>query len=233
MTEDRLGNNAAMALPQFLRRLTPDRLRYSVRLRALAVGSGLIPPRTMHSDAESSMLARLAEGRRVVVEIGVYEGSSAAVLCGAMGPESSLHLIDPFSETALRPGWRGTEAATRRVVERAARDGGPRVEWHVERSDETADSWSGQVDLVFIDGDHTEEGCRLDWELWHRFVSPGGLVVFHDARLGRPGGGGLPGPTAVVDSLFRDPRVDAGGPNATGWRILEEVDTAVAVERLG
>ena len=215
-----------MALPKAVRRLTPDRVRHNVRLRALAVGSGLIPPRTMHSPRESALLAELADGRRTVVEIGVYEGSSAIVLCRAMPVDGTLHLIDPFTGNALRPGQRGTEAATRRVVARAAAErGGPRVEWHVELSEQTAERWSAPVDMVFVDGDHSEAGCRLDWEKWSPFVRPGGVVVFHDARAGRPEGGGLPGPTAVVDSLFRP----AGSP---AWRIAREVDTAVAVERL-
>jgi predicted O-methyltransferase YrrM len=217
-----------MPLPRLVRRLAPDRLRYSIRLRALAVGSGLVPPRTMHSAAEAELLARLAAGCRTAVEIGVYEGASAVVLCGALPADAALHLIDPFTENALLPGWRGVEMATRRVVARAARrDGGPHVRWHVERSEQTAGTWSAPVDLVFIDGDHTEAGCRLDWELWSRFVAPAGVVLFHDARAGRPGGGGLPGPTAVVDSLFR------GARRAPGWEIRAEVETAVAVERRG
>jgi predicted O-methyltransferase YrrM len=212
-----------MALPKAVRRLTPDRLRHSARLRALAVGSGLIPPRTMHSAAEAELLAELARSRRRAVEIGVYEGSSAVVLCRALPADADLHLVDPFVETALHPGWRGSEAATRRVVERAVRErSGPRVHWHVARSDEVAAGWTEPVDLVFIDGDHAEEACRLDWELWSPAVAPGGVVLFHDARLGRPGGGGLPGPTAVLDSLVRD---------RPGWRIVREVETAVAVER--
>src|SRR6202035_3558544 len=69
------------ALPQSLRRLTPERLRDDVRLRALALGLGLIPPRTMHSAADARVLAGAAQGARRVVEIGVYEGASALVLC--------------------------------------------------------------------------------------------------------------------------------------------------------
>ncbi len=68
---------------------------------------------------------------------------------------------------------------------------------------------------------------RLDWELWHPFVPAGGHVLFHDARLGRPGGRGLPGPTAVVDALFR------GSGAVPGWEIAAEVDRCVAVRRVG
>src|SRR3954466_10241945 len=120
-------------LPQGVRSLVPERIRDAPRLRALAVGAGVIPPRTMHSQAEADLLERVAGGRRKVVEIGVYEGSSAVVLCRVLRPDAELHLIDPFGHhpDALRPGWAATEAATRRVVARAARDHGPKVTWHV------------------------------------------------------------------------------------------------------
>jgi hypothetical protein len=218
-----------MALPKAIRRLAPDRLRHDVRLRALFVGAGLIPPRTMHSEADAGVLRATAAGRRRVVEIGVYEGSSAAVLCEVLDPGAELHLIDPFGEHgwALPAGWGATERASRRVVERARRrHGGPSVTWHVDYSAAVAARWEGAVDLVFVDGDHSEDGVRADWEGWNGFVDPGGAVVFHDARLSQEGGRGLPGPTAVVDGLFR-------GPGALpGWRIAAEADRTVAVLRV-
>ncbi len=218
-----------MPLPKALRRLTPVRLRDDPRLRGVAVGAGLIPPRALHSPAEAAAIARLATGRRRVVEIGVYEGASAVVLADTLGPDADLHLIDPFVDAsgyALPPGWGALAGATKRVVARAARrPGAPRVHWHVARSDDVGRGWQGPVDLVFIDGDHSEEGCRRDWELWHRHVVPGGVVAFHDARLSQPDGDGGPGPTAVVDTLFRGPAP------LEGWTIVDETDRLVAVER--
>ena len=216
-------------LPPQLRRLVPDRARDNVALRAVSVGAGVIPPRALHSDEDVALLASLARGARRVVEIGVYEGASAVVLCEALGRGAELHLIDPFGEQpgALRRGWAATEWATRRVVARACRGASsPSVVWHVERSSDTARRWSAPVDLVFVDGDHLEEGVLLDWEEWHRFVVPRGHVLFHDARLGHPGGRGLPGPTAVVDRLFRS------GDAVPGWEIAHEVDRCVAVRRV-
>jgi len=217
-----------MALPKALRSLAPDRLRYSRGLRARALRAGLIPPRSMHTEAESSLLAELARGARRAVEIGVYEGSSALVLVEALPPDAELHLIDPFDATGPWPGVMNPadEGAARAVVGRAARRrGGPAVRWHVALSEEAARGWFEPVDLVFVDGDHSEEACLLDWRLWSEFVEPGGVVAFHDAREGKPGGWGDPGPTAVVDRLFRD-----GG--ARGWQIAAESDTVVAVRRL-
>jgi predicted O-methyltransferase YrrM len=217
-------------LPQALRSLTPARVRDDVRLRALAVGIGAIPPRTMHSSEDVRVLLEAARGATRVVEIGVYEGASALALLETLGPSAELHLIDPFGThpDALPGGWGATEWATRRALARAARHlgaGAPQVRWHVAMSHEVAGDWKDSVDLVFIDGDHSEQGCRLDWACWHDFVAVGGHVVFHDAREGEQGGRGLPGPTAVVTSLFR-------GVADADWEIVDEADRAVAVRRL-
>ena len=165
------------ALPSRLRSLTPERLRDDVRLRALAVGSGVIPPRTMHSAEDARVLLEAAKGAKRVVEIGVYEGSSALALCAILGPDAELHLVDPFGShpDALPTGWGATEWATRRVVSRALRRrGSDRAERSLAYalSHEVATSWSGEVDVVFIDGDHSEAGCELDWSCWHPFVPP-------------------------------------------------------------
>jgi hypothetical protein len=216
-------------LPQALRSLTPAGARDDVRLRALALGLGLIPPRTMHSAADAGALLDAARGARRVVEIGVYEGASAVALCETLGPEAELHLIDPFGShpDALPSGWGASEWATRRAVDRALRrrrGDAPRVCWRVAMSSDVAASWGDEVDLVFVDGDHSQAGCELDWVSWSAYVTVGGRMVFHDARAGQPGGRGLPGPSAVVDRRFR-------GDGTPGWRIVAEADRTVVVER--
>lgn len=218
-------------LPQALRGLTPVRLRDDVRLRALGLGMGLIPPRTMHSEEDARVLLDAAQAARCVVEIGVYEGSSAVALCGALQAGAQLHLVDPFGAhpDALPSGWGATEWATRRTVARAVRArgaGAPTVHWHAAMSHEVAGTWSREtVDFLFIDGDHSEGGCELDWSSWERFVAVDGRVAFHDARECEPGGRGLPGPSTVVRRLFRE-----GG--APGWQIVAEADRTVVVRRV-
>ncbi len=219
-------------LPQALRRLTPTLLRDDVRLRALALGLGVIPPRTMHSSADARVLLDAARDARRAVEIGVYEGASALALLDALAPEAELHLIDPFGShaDALPSGWGASEWATRRMLARAVSARrrrhvpAPSVRWHVALSHEVASRWSGEVDLLFIDGDHSQAGCERDWSSWRGFVALGGRVVFHDARAGEPGGRGLPGPSAVVTRHFR-------GEGTRGWELLAEADRTVAVRR--
>ena len=38
----------------------------------------------------------------------------------------------------------------------------------------------GKVDFLFIDGDHTYDGVKADFEMYSGLVRPGGLIAFHD-----------------------------------------------------
>jgi predicted O-methyltransferase YrrM len=220
-------------LPKAIRSRTPNRIRDNPSLRALALASGLIPPRPMHTVAEAELLKRLASDAKCVVEIGVFEGSSAFVFCDVLAHDAQLHLIDPFgreSGAALLPGWRATESATRRAVARRTTPDGPQIHWHIARSQDAGRRWRGPaVDLVFVDGDHSTQGCREDWDVWHGHVRPGGTVAFHDARRGLADGTGSPGPTEVVSALFRG---TAGRP-VPGWELSDEIDSLVVVRRRG
>jgi len=65
-----------------------------------------------------------------------------------------------LSAPALPAGGRnrvGYAACARRAARRRGAHA-PRVCWHIGRSHEVASSWSGAVDVVFIDGDHSEQG---------------------------------------------------------------------------
>jgi predicted O-methyltransferase YrrM len=37
-----------------------------------------------------------------------------------------------------------------------------------------------KLDVLFIDGDHSYEGVKKDFELWSPLVRPGGIILFHD-----------------------------------------------------
>jgi predicted O-methyltransferase YrrM len=39
---------------------------------------------------------------------------------------------------------------------------------------------TANLDVLFIDGDHSYEGVKKDFELWSPLVRPGGIVLFHD-----------------------------------------------------
>lgn len=39
-----------------------------------------------------------------------------------------------------------------------------------------------KLDLLFIDGDHTYEGVKLDFEMYSPLVKSGGMIAFHDIK---------------------------------------------------
>jgi len=41
----------------------------------------------------------------------------------------------------------------------------------------------GQVDFLWIDGDHSYEGCKADFENYSRFVREDGLIGIHDYNM--------------------------------------------------
>jgi hypothetical protein len=44
----------------------------------------------------------------------------------------------------------------------------------------TFDAVGGEIDMLFIDGDHSYGAVLCDWLLYHKLVRPGGIVAFHD-----------------------------------------------------
>jgi predicted O-methyltransferase YrrM len=51
----------------------------------------------------------------------------------------------------------------------------------------------GEIDLLFIDGDHRYEGVRKDFEMYSPLVRKGGIIAFHDICPGPPEDvGGVP-----------------------------------------
>ena len=84
-----------MPLPKAIRRLTPGRVRDDPRLRALAVGTGVIPPRTMHSAGEAALLAELA---RPAIDLGELDPARPTVYFSA---EFGVHRSLPIYSGGL------------------------------------------------------------------------------------------------------------------------------------
>ena len=182
---------------------------------------GFRPIVAQHTRAEDEALGRWAKGRKHIIEIGVAEGASALKLRQSMAPDGVLTLIDPFNLSRFRP-LNTTRRLAQSVVGHCSNG---RVVWIEEFSSHAARIWTGEIDLLFIDGDHNEDAVLQDWKDWHGFVAPGGLVVFHDARLFARGWVTPQyGPVKVVDALFRT-------KTHPDWEIAEEVDSLVAVKR--
>jgi predicted O-methyltransferase YrrM len=199
----------------------PAGLRQRTLLHPFFSWMGLRPVQAQHTAAEHQALERHAEGRRMVVEIGVAEGASAIALRDKMDQEGELYLIDPYHLSRV-PALNFLKRAARRAVSGPNQ---PTIHWIESFSYDAAMAWQTPIDFLLIDGDHSEAGVQQDWNDWHPHVKNDGIVAFHDARL-FPGGwtSAAYGPVKFVDQMFR--------PNGhSRWKIIDEVDSLVFVAR--
>jgi hypothetical protein len=182
---------------------------------------GLRPVLAQHTAAEHAAIQRWAAGRSTLVEIGVAEGVSAIALREAMAEDGTLYLIDPYHLSRV-PALNFVKRAAHRAVGNCRRG---IVVWIERFSEEVARGWNAPIDLLLIDGDHSESAVECDWNDWSRFVQPGGVVIFHDARVFEGGWPGADwGPVLLFNRLFRS------GHNPE-WKIAEEIHSLCVVER--
>lgn len=138
----------------------------------------------IQKQTELALLVQLVASRRprVVLEIGTAAGGTLWAWCQCAADDAELVSIDlpggdygggypeehvPTLAGYVRPGQRL----------RLIRADSHRPDVRAEAVEHLAGE---QVDLLFIDGDHTEEGCWADWVDYGGLVRPGGLVAFHD-----------------------------------------------------
>jgi predicted O-methyltransferase YrrM len=134
-------------------------------------------------------VARLAErvralGPKTVLEIGTARGGTLFLLCQAAAEDATIVSLDlpegrngggfpnwklPTYKAFARPGQ------TLRFVRGNSHDPASRDEVHrlMERRG---------IDFIMIDGDHSYEGVKTDFELYYPLLAPGGLLAMHDIR---------------------------------------------------
>jgi hypothetical protein len=130
------------------------------------------------------MLAAAAPSGGVTVEIGSFKGKSTI---GVASVASAFNLgqvvsIDPHNAPSeTDPDLNGTGTSFR-DFEAALTQAGLRdqVETHRAPSREAAIGWNRPIRLLWIDGDHTYAGAKLDFDLFAPFLVDGGIVAFHD-----------------------------------------------------
>jgi cephalosporin hydroxylase len=120
---------------------------------------------------------------KTVVEIGTAHGGTLFLWCRLAPPEAAIISLDlPGGiHGGGYPPWKS------RLYKRFPL---PTQELHLLTGDSHKPEMlaqlrailpgDGKVDFLFIDGDHTYDGVRADFEMYSGLVRPGGLIVFHD-----------------------------------------------------
>ena len=141
---------------------------------------------------------------RKVIEVGRYKGGSTLLIAAALEPDTQFWSIDIGEKEArlrhhLATSFRSMDAQTADMLRRF----GFRAELVVGDS-RTLNIDTGDVDLVFIDGDHTYEGVRIDFERWGRRLRVGGALLFDDAFQDGPFAAHLESVGRLVEEILAE-----------------------------
>lgn len=167
---------------------------------------GLAEAVTQTTKAEQQALRELAAGRKHLVEIGVFHGVNARNFREVMHSEGTLLAVDPYFRTFF--GIRGHGWARRIARCEAAKCQRGALRWIEKLGRDAVSTPEAQailpVDFIFIDGDHSYEGLKGDWEAWGPHVAAGGIVALHDSR----GTNGAGSEIYTNEVIITDPRFE-------------------------
>lgn len=178
------------------------------------------------TDAEAIALYDLA--RRLsaparILEIGSWKGKSTFALASGL-TEGVIFALDPFDgsgEPDSRQAYensRGSVPLLAQFKTNLSRRGlWNKIAVRQGYSKDFAGSFQ-DLDLVFIDGDHSREGCAYDFTEFGKAVKPGGYLAFHDYDPARPD----LGPTWTVENLVQQ---------SGNWIPVGQWDSLIVIRR--
>ncbi|MGE5648372.1 MAG: class I SAM-dependent methyltransferase [Acidobacteriota bacterium] len=173
-----------------------------------------------------AMLFLSAPKDGVTVEIGSFKGRSTVGLASlaaryGLGPIVS---IDPHNAPCATDPDLGGQSSSFDDFQAGLRASGleGQVEAHRARSSDAARGWDRSIRFLWIDGDHTYAGAKLDFDLFSPWVPDGGIVALHDTLHE------FEGPIRVfVEEMLRSDKFGpAGLLHTIGWAQHRPADGA-------
>lgn len=118
---------------------------------------------------------------RTIVELGVDYGYSSFVFANALknqGIVGKIYGIDLF-QGDIHTGHRNTFNSVMKLKEEQNMDTLEIVEGDFS---DICKTWTDPIQILHIDGLHTYEAVKQDYENWHGFVEDTGVIIFHDVE---------------------------------------------------
>ncbi len=183
---------------------------------------GLAPADTQTTEAERHALARYATDTRRLVEIGVWHGVTTTILRRVMAADAILFAVDPFS-----PGRLGFSVQKLIAQGEVNRQDKGTVRWlkttGVDAAKLLRAAGEESIDFIFIDGDHSYEGLKGDWEAWRPLIAQRGIVALHDSRSA---------PTRSIEGAGSVRFTADVIKNDPDFRVVEEIDSLTVLRRV-
>ncbi|MEM4455206.1 MAG: class I SAM-dependent methyltransferase [Thermofilaceae archaeon] len=174
-------------------------LSYSFHLKLMlpSIIRGMFAIKPTQIKEEIAQLLSILAGVRpkTLLEIGTASGGTLFLFCQVAEPDAIVISVDlpggPFG--GGYPEWRiplyksfAKEGQRIHLIRADSHD--PKTLEIVKRI-----LGDGKLDFLFIDGDHTYEGVKRDFEIYSPLVRKGGIIAFHDIVPGPPENvGGVP-----------------------------------------
>jgi hypothetical protein len=180
----------AKRIYEFAYKIQPSTPKY---LRRVLSVDGKITP------LECSLLYKLASqvSDGCIVDIGSYRGrSTAALALGSLANKAvPVYAIDPHeSFEGIQGGHFGPQDRIAFFRNMLRLNVVEIIRLINLGSDVVSGAWDRPVALLWIDGDHTYEAVKRDFEMWEPFVVQDGLIGLHDSTDMQSG----PGKIVVV-----------------------------------
>lgn len=137
---------------------------------------------TTHLSLEERVtLYHLATSAQTIAEIGSYLGASACCFGAAHRRRSSgtIICIDTWANDAMTEGKRDTWLEFTSNTEPYSQFIVPVRGLSTDVISRIREQWP-RLDLLFIDGDHSYEAVKADWDAYKALLQPNGVVAFHD-----------------------------------------------------
>lgn len=180
-----------------------------------------------------ALMAACPTAKGEILEIGSFKGKStvilakAAALCG----NGKVHAVDPMiAPSETDPDLKGEASSFpdfQKNIE--AQNVSKQIEFHQNFSYELAESWNEPIRLLWIDGDHTYKGTKLDFDGFAEHLADGAIVAIHDVLHEFDGG-----IRVFMEDILLSPNFGACGfvgsiawaqfskDEQTGWKFRDE-----------
>lgn len=158
-------------------------------LKEVETVEGYLAPNEMRFLA---LMAAHPTARGEVLEIGSFKGKSTIILAKSalLAGDAKINAVDPLTApSATDPDLRGEESSLKDFQNNiTTHEVAEKINFHQTFSYELAKTWNKPLRLLWIDGDHTYQGTKLDFEGFARHLADGAIVAIHDVLHAFDGG---------------------------------------------